>query len=212
MAQIDIFSPFRGKAEEHEDRLAWGFLVALKYAPALQVFFRDLIMRHVPQERWPSGEGWDPAAISAQTNEVGSEASVVVSVLLTDASLPDSVDVKKSDRAARYDGVVEYPDGLVFVIENKPRSSAVWQDQLSPSRDSFSGLSEEVDLYEQVVSIEWAEVLEGLLKYTSSPISSYPERTIAEDFLAFAEDCHSSLSPTGHLNSVAPAKKPSISG
>ena len=195
MAHVDIFSPFRRRSELHEDRLTWGLAVALKYAPELQRFLRDLVMSQIPSDRWRKDAGWDPAAISTQTAQVGADAAFVVSVLVSDASLTAPVNVGKADRVARYDGVVEYSDGLVLIIENKPRIGDVWTGQLSPSKDLFKDLPDDVELYECVVSLEWAEILEGILSYTGSPVASYPERSIAGDFLSFVKDLHPSLSP-----------------
>ena len=195
MAQVDIFSPFRRRTEHHEDRLTWGFLVALKYAPALQALLRDRVLRDIPRDRWSSRASWEPAAISTQTSILGSDGAFVVSVLVSDSSLSDPVDVTVSSRRARYDGVIEYPDGLVLILENKPRRENVWAGQLSPSRASLNGLSEDAELFERAISIEWAEMLEGVLEYTGSTIAPYAERTVAGDFLTFAEELHPALSP-----------------
>ena len=201
MSQVDIFSPFRRRSEQHEDRLTWGLMVALKYSPELQRFLRRLVLSRIPRERWPDLSGWDPAAVSTQTASVGAEAAFVVSVLISDVSLVGAVEVEKADRVARYDGVVEYPDGLVLIIENKPRSTDVWTGQLSPSSESFKDSPDDVELYEKAVSLEWAEILEGVLGYTGSLVAPYAERGIAGDFLSFVEELHPSLSPyrTFHL-------------
>ena len=195
MTNIDIFSPFARRADRHEDRLTWGFLVALKYSPELQRYLRDLVLKEIPPDRWPLTPSWEPAAIMTQTSRIGPSAAFVVSVLMSDDSLDEAIGVEKADRTARYDGVIEYPDGLVLVIENKPSRGNVWAGQLSPSRASFDAMSDEAVLYEKNVSIEWAEILEGLLVYTGSQVASYAERSVASDFLSFAESFHPSLSP-----------------
>lgn len=194
MAKVDVFSPFQKRSEDHEDRLTWGFMVALKYSSELQRFLRDLVLQRLPAGRWPTRGDWDPAVVSTQTARLGMDASFVVSVLLSDDSLAAPVEVQRADRTARYDGVVEYPDGLVLIIENKPRRSAVRAEQLSPSLDSLDAAGE-VELFEHAISLEWAEVLEGVLNYATSPVTAYPARSLAADFLAFVEDLHPTLSP-----------------
>ncbi|HOJ04082.1 MAG TPA: hypothetical protein PK916_08765 [Bacteroidota bacterium] len=82
-----------------------------------------------------------------------------------------------------------------MVIENKPRRSHVWITQLSPSRESFTDLADDVELFEQAVSIEWAEVLEGILNCSGSRVATYSARSLASDFLRFVEDLHPTLSP-----------------
>jgi len=192
MSEVDVFSPFRKRAEPHEDRLTWGLMVALKYVPELQRVLRDMVLHQLPAGRWPSDAGWEPAIVSTQTSRVGVDTSFVVSVFLSDASLATPIEVHKSERTARYDGVVQYPDGLTLVLENKPRRGGMWKEQLSPSRKD---LPSDVDLYGRAVSLEWADVLESFLKFTTSQVASFPARSLAEDFLAFAEDFHSALSP-----------------
>ncbi|MBT5320094.1 MAG: hypothetical protein HOL45_09335, partial [Chloroflexi bacterium] len=195
MAQADLFSPFRRRSEQHEDRLTWGLMVALKYSPELQRFLRGIVLRDVPNGRWSSSAGWDPAVMATQTSSIGTGAEFVVSVLISDTSLATAVEVERADRTARYDGVVEYPDGLVLIIENKPRAADVWEGQLSPSKDLFDRLPDDVELFERAVSLEWAEVLEGFLNYAGSTVAPFAEQNIAGDFLSFVEDLHPSLSP-----------------
>lgn len=193
MDQAGIFSPFRKRSEGHEDRLSWGLMVLLKYVPPLQRYFRDLVLRHIPPDRWPAGDDWEPAAVATQVTHLGNDGSFVVSVLLSDESLVMPVTVGLSERRARYDGAVWYRD-LTLHIENKPHRSDVRAEQLSPSARSF-GDPADIEVYKEVVALEWAEVLEGIRAYATSPLASYAERTLAEDFLAFVEDVHPALNP-----------------
>lgn len=194
MGQADVFSPFRRRDEGHEDRLTWGLMVTLKYIPELQRRLRDLVLNRLPPGRWTPEADWEPAAASTQTSRLGPGVAFVISVLLSDDSLPDPVGVQVAERTARYDGVLEYVDGLALIVENKPRRSNVWAAQLSPSLDSFDD-PEEVEIFERAISLEWAEILETVLNYTSSPLASYPERSLGNDFIAFVEDLHPGLSP-----------------
>lgn len=195
MGEVDIFTPFRRRTAEHEDRLTWSLLVALKYSPDLQRYFRDLVLGQLPQGRWKGDRGWEPAVISTQTGQIGEEASLIVSVLISDRSLPDTMEVEASDRRARYDGVIEFVDGLVLIVENKPSSANVWAAQLSPSVQSLSHLTDSPDIFERAVTLEWGDLLEGVLNFTGSRVASFPEREIASDFLAFVEELHPPLSP-----------------
>jgi len=195
MSEVDVFSPFQRRADGHEDRLTWGLLVALKYSPELQRFLRNLVLREIPEDRWPASFSWEPAAVSTQTGRIGSSAVFAVSVLLSDESLAAAIPVGKSDRTARYDAVVEYSDGLVLIIENKPSSGDVWPGQLSLGRHSFEGSGGDVEVFEHAISLEWADLLEGLLAYTGAQIASFAERSLASDFLKFAESFHPGLSP-----------------
>src|SRR5690606_3553932 len=128
MDHVGIFSPFRRRSEGHEDRLSWGLMILLKYVPAIQRYFRDLVLQRIPPDRWPAGDDWEPAAVATQVTYLGNDGSFVVSVLLSDESLVVPVTVGLSERRARYDGAVGYRD-LTLVIENKPRRSDVRAEQ-----------------------------------------------------------------------------------
>lgn len=195
MAEVDIYSPFRKRPEGHEDRLTWGFMVTLKYVPELQQLLRESVLRRLPTGKWPTSSGWEPAAVATQAHQLGTGASFVVSILLSDAFLGSPVEVQKSERGARYDGVVEYSDGLVLIIENKPHHTDVWPGQLSPGLASFGSNADAVEVFERAISLEWAEILEGILNYAGSEVASYSAKHLARDFLGFVEDLHPHLSP-----------------
>ena len=196
MEQVSLFSPF-GNTPEHEDRLTWAFLVALKYDPSLQTFLRDLVESRLPLEHWDHRYTWEPGRVSTQTSKIESSSCFLVSILLTDVRQEERIEVKWSDRGARYDGVVEYPDGLTLIIENKPSHGDVWKEQLSPSRRSFSSdvEVEDVKLYESAICLEWSDILEGVLRYIHSGIPPFGSREIARDFLSFVEELHPDLTP-----------------
>ena len=199
MEQVSLFSPF-GNTPEHEDRLTWAFLVVLKYDPSLQKFLRDLVESRLPPERRGSSHTWEPGLVSTQTSKIASPPRFLVSVLLTDVCpdvCPEEIKVEWSDRGVRYDGVVEYPNGLTLIIENKPSHGDVWKEQLSPSRKSLSSdvEVEDVELHESAICLEWSDILEGVLRYIHSGIPPFGSREIARDFLSFVEELHPELTP-----------------
>ncbi len=199
MERANLFNPFCTLPLEHENRLTWAFLVALKCDPLLQNFLRELV------ERNSSNQGcllksesirsiWEPARVSTQTKGIDSKTRRLVSVLLTDGGI-ESTKVGWSDRDAVYDGVIEYPNGLTFIVENKPSHGDVWQEQLSPSRSSYSGNFCDVCLHELAICLEWSEILEGVVKYVDSGTAAFSSREICRDFLSFVKKYHPSLTP-----------------
>ena len=195
MERVNLFNPFKRRPPEHEDSLTWSFLVALRLEPALQRLLRDLVLAKLPRDRFHGRHPWDPALVQTQTDRIGSDAEFIVSVLLSDEPLEQTVPVAWVDREARYDGVVQFSDGLVLVIENKPAREDVWEGQLSLSRDSLLVDPKDVDLYEVAVSVTWPEILEEMLLFAGSGIPSFAGRQIARDFLELVEDVHPSVSP-----------------
>ena len=197
MARANLLNPF-GSLPEYENRLTWAFLVAIKYDPLLQNFLRELVESRLPLELRQSSSTWEPACVSTQTSGITSSTSRLVSVLLTDTSIQE-VKVNWSERQAVYDGVIEYPNGLTVIIENKLSHGNVWEEQLSPSRNSFSGDVDDVMLHDSAICLEWSEVLEGVLKYADSGIAPFSSREIARDFLSFVEEVHPELTPYRNL-------------
>ena len=195
MNRSNLFNPFDSRSIEHEDRLTWAFLVALKYDPALQDFLRELVESQLPPELREYSNTWEPANVSTQTKWIESSTIPLVSVLLTDVSIQERIKVKWSDREPRYDGVIEYPSRMTLIIENKLYHGNVWREQLSPSRDSFSGDINDDTLHGSAICLEWSEVLEGVLKYADADIAPFSSREIARDFLSFVEEVHPGLTP-----------------
>ncbi len=193
MARANLLNPF-GSLPEYENRLTWAFLVALKYDPLLQNFLRELVESRLPPKLREYSNTWETACVSTQTSGITSSTNRLVSVLLTDTSIQE-VKVNWSERQAVYDGVIEYPNGLTLIIENKLSHGNVWEEQLSPSRNSFSGDVDDGMLHDSAICLEWSEVLEGILKYANSSIAPFSSREIARDFLSFVEKFHSGLTP-----------------
>ena len=195
MNRSNLFNPFDSRSTQNEDRLTWAFIVALKYDPSLQNFLRELVESRLPPEFRKHGNTWEPANVSTQIKWIESTTNLLVSVLLTDACIEKEIRVEWSDRDPRYDGVIEYPNGLTLIVENKPSHGDVWEEQLSPSRASFSGDIDDVYLYSSAICLEWSEVLEGVLRYADSDIPPFSSREIARDFLSFVEEVHPALTP-----------------
>ena len=195
MNRSNLFNPFDSRSRQSEDRLTWAFVVGLKYDPSLQSLLRELVESRLPPELRKYGNTWEPANVSTQTKWIKSTTNLLVSVLLTDARIQEEIRVEWSDREPRYDGVIEYPNGLTLIVENKPSHGNVWEEQLSPSRASFSGEIDDVYLYSSAICLEWSEILEGVLRYADSGIAPFSSREIARDFLSFVEEVHPALTP-----------------
>ena len=172
MAQINLLNPFSTLPPQHENRLTWAFLVALKYDPLLQNYLRELVESKLPRDAREHSNFWERASVSTQTKWINSSTNRLISILLTDEAIQD-LQVEWSDRDAVYDGVIEFPDGLTLIVENKPSHGNVWAQQLSPSRSSFSGNIDDCTLHGSAICLEWSEVLEGVLNYVESGIAPF---------------------------------------
>ena len=170
--------------------------MVLKCDPSLQNFLRELVESRLPPELRKHGNTWETANVSTQTTWIESSTIPLVSILLTDAPIQKEIRVQWSDRPdPRYDGVIEYPNCMTLIIENKPNHCDVWEDQLSPNRDSFAYEIDDDTLHGSAVCLEWPEVLEGVLNYVNSDIAPFSSREIVRDFLSFVEEYHPKLTP-----------------
>ena len=197
MDRLNLFNPFDNLPRHFEDRLTRAFLVVLKCDPFLQNFLRELVESRLPPELRKHGNTWETANVSTQTTWIESSTIPLVSILLTDTCIKKEIRVQWSDcpDPRRYDGVIEYPNCMTLIIENKPNHKNVNEDQLSPNRGSFKYEIDDDTLHGSAVCLEWSEVLEGVLKYVDSDLAFFGSREIARDFLSFVEENHPKLTP-----------------
>ena len=203
MDRVNLFNPFESKPPKHEDRLTWAFLVTLKYNPPLQTFLRDMVLSEIEGSELPSEirevvNNWEPANISTQKKhiQIKSAPKLIISVLLTDDPIIEEIKVEWSDRNPKYDGIIEYPTGLILIIEDKPRHGDAWQEQLSPNITSFPTVDKDKTLlYNRAICLEWSKVLEGVLRFMNSKLAPFGSSEIASYFLRFVEDIHPNLTP-----------------
>ena len=105
------------------------------------------------------------------------DTNYLLSVLITDEQLK-TVDsnVKPSKRNARYDGVITFGKSLTIIIENKPRSSNVWFDQLNPSRQN---LADYMVVYDHPIGFE-SENSEHYLQFWKDNVDKIRQQKRAE--------------------------------
>ena len=193
MNRVNLFNPF--SSPKYENRLTWAFLVFFRYDSFLQNFLRELIESRLPPELRHYNNTWEPVNVSTQTKWIESSTSPFVSVLLTDSLIQETIRVEWSDRDPIYDGIIEYPDRLTLIIENKLAHGDVWREQLSPNRNSLRGDINDIRLHDSAVCLEWSEVLEWVFNYADSDRACFCTRGIARDFLSFMENVHPELTP-----------------
>ena len=89
MARANRLKPFSSLPPQHENRLTWAFLVALKYDPLLQNLLRELVESKLPPEAREHRNFWEPTRVLTQTKEIDPSTSRLVSILLTDEAIQD---------------------------------------------------------------------------------------------------------------------------
>ena len=71
--------------------------------------------------------------IETQKNSISQTAGRLISVVMTDEDWKPELDVVASDRGARYDGILSFDPLWIIVIENKPSSQNIWEEQVHPN-------------------------------------------------------------------------------
>lgn len=207
MNHLNYFEPYQSKNARHEDNLTRAFLVVLRHSISALMLFYDqavkscLAIRAQKQKSFslPFFSELDYKNLSYHTQKSDiSEiiGSSVLSVLITDENFEVKNDVQLSTRGARYDGVISFGDQLSLIIENKPKSFNVWEEQLSPN---LKGLEDKVELIPVPAIIPWSEIIKNLNSLTASDQVSSSEKTIITDFLDFVDNHFPFLNPYDNL-------------
>jgi len=201
---MNAFVPFTKNNEHHEDHLTRGFLLLLKYSPAVFYSFYDYVQQEYSKLELGANPKPEMANLFTQdldyqieTQKGCREASGylnpnLLSILITDEALEIEKEVGSSNRQAVYDGIVKLEPDWTFIIENKPDHDKVWEDQLSPGKF----LSEEINekeryLVRKPVVLQWREIFNRLNYIKCSDI----ERLFIKDFQDFIFRTYPTLFP-----------------
>lgn len=201
MERLNFFNPFKDKEVTHEDVLTRNFLILLKNVPAAQVAFFELIRETMP------GIGLESIAlgklsVSEVYTQVASGGRLdaiqdhsILSVYISDDKFETEHKVSKSDRNARYDGVIVCEPSWMFIIENKPYVGNAWENQLNPNKDDVSGNT----LIEQPCCLSWRDIIDTLSAVLEHNVVNDLEKTIIDDFMEYINEAYSWLNPYSRL-------------
>ena len=182
----------------HENNLTRAYLVLLKHSShAFFTFFEYCRSKHTPSTKEKSislidylDQGWE---IETQKTNPKINTNYLLSVLITDTNLKSNdISIKSTERNAIYDGIITFGNNLTIVIENKPRSSNVWFEQLNPSRQN---LAEDTIVYSNPAILEWKEIIKQLGYLLSIVTLSGYEKIMIDDFLSFIDETFPYLNP-----------------
>lgn len=203
MSHLNYFEPYQSKTSSHEDQLTRAYLVVLRYSSSAFLMFYDYVRRIVLEtanEKKISLE--DIPAISALTlnkalfqTQVRSlkdviESGLLISILVTDEKITMRNEVAGREREACYDGVISIGD-TTLVIENKPRSHNVWEEQLSPNIKDIKGLT----VLKVAAVLEWKQIITGLNELNKMESIGGAEELLIDDFLQFVDRNFTYLNP-----------------
>lgn len=166
MERLNYFNPYQSKGAWHEDQLTRAFLVAVRIVPLALSVLLDLIREQqiARASELPIPSTTELLAneieIQTQKNSIPQTTGRLVSVMMTDETWIPERDVVASDRGARYDGIVSFEPHWIIVIENKPSSHNIWEEQVHPSLPE----AHELEIDKIAVVLRWRNVVERLTR------------------------------------------------
>ncbi len=204
MTHINYFEPYTSKSAHHEDQLTRAFMVVLRYVPSALLIFYDCVVNDITKKAIEKNKTIEIPSISEidlsnlnfeiQTQNIIEEfkTNKLISVLITDKTFDMQKSVSKSERTARYDGVIYFSSDVAIIIENKPSHHNVWEEQLSPSVKS---VPEEIEIVPIPAIIEWKTIIKNLSSLMKNNLVGRTEREVIDDFLNFVDKGFPLLNP-----------------
>ena len=201
MDRLNFFNPYKDKDNTHEDVLTRNFLILVKHIHAVQTAFFETIRNKMPSIGLES-----IAAGELSVNEVHTQISSgnylsgevgrrLLSIIISDDELVTEHPVQKSDRKARYDGVILCDPSWLFIIENKPSVGNIWEGQLDPNNEDANGNI----IIQEPCCLSWRETISMLTDVMERNTSSDIEREMIGDFLEYINENYSGLNPYRRL-------------
>ena len=197
---MNIFIPYEKNNEHHEDHLTRGFLLLLKYSPAVFYMFYNYTSEQYNDDKIFLNNIYNEELTYELTTQIGCEKAInyansnILSILITDETenLKFSSDVHRSERTAIYDGIVSINDNWTFIIENKPFSGNVWEEQLSVGQKLGEYIKEnKLNLISKPVILTWREIFKRLANLECSNL----EKLLINDFLDFVFNNYPEMFP-----------------
>lgn len=210
MSHLNYFEPFKSKKPWHEDQLTRAFLVVLRYSPLTLFLFYNLIEKSLSEiskkkniaASLPSMSEIDLKNVSFDTqlkNLDNIETNFVLSILITDEKFEPKNKIKESIRGAVYDGIITFSNDITFIIENKPKSYNVWEEQLDPNLSSIKN-KDDIILIGIPAIVEWKDIIRDINSILNLESVSGSEKSILNDFIDFVNSNFSFLNPYDRLS------------
>lgn len=198
MSHLNYFIRYDKGINHHEDHLTRAFLVLLRFSNSVLTQFNEHIKTQLSNEFSELFFKLNIEDVNFETQKKKlPQAYNYISILLTNQTITVKNKIKKIDRKAVYDGIINFGGDLVLFIENKPLNSKVWENQLCPA---FNDIPRGSRLFNKPVIIEWKEIINILHNINNSKFSNYYEKTIINDFFEFVNINFDYLNPFNSLD------------
>lgn len=194
---LSFFTAMTEAEVRHENQLTRALLVVLRLSPVAHMAWLRLVAPTESLHALPTADFRTqrarPVEAAERPGEDESAAIRGVSVLLTPDEPPAQGAVSASERAQILDGIIQYGDELVTVIENKI-AFGVLTDQ--PNRINMHGQAIE---FGKVSTLRWQVLLEVLADLVGRDLVAGAERLVLMDFLDLVENYFPQVGPFSNL-------------
>lgn len=188
---------FKAYSADNENQLTRAFLILLRLIPLVQMIFiegvRDQLIQKKAENIIPAltDPGTAIEEVQTQTGHILPGYGILISVIISDEGFNQEHTTIISDRAAIYDGVIYYKPGWVIIVENKPRSYNIWEEQLNPGK----AIGEQIIIEPKYIDLKWRDIIAKLVALTTKNMLNGTEKALVEDFLSFIWDRFIYLNP-----------------
>ncbi len=200
MNHLNIFNPYKNKANYHEDELTRSFLILFKNIPLVQAAFIEMVREEMLSQKceWVIPTLFNPSSLVETVETQITEKHELfqlamgrrlVSIVISDDKLYKQTQVENSDRSARYDGVILYQPSWILVIENKPLVENIWLGQLNPN------VSDEIEIEKNPVALSWRSIINALSSLIEKNIVQGLDYVLIDNFLEYVDNEYPQLNP-----------------
>jgi len=193
---LNFFSPYENAAAWHENQLTRALLVVLRYSPMAHQAWLCLVApeKHLHDLSKADFATQRRRVLGTDTEVPEGEVVPGISVWLAPDAAQDSAPIKDSDRQQVLDGIVNYGNDLVVVIENKIGWGGVTEQ---PHQINLHGSP--VRFEEKPRSVKWQQLLEVLSDLVDRDLVSGAERLLISDFYDLVEERFPQIGPYSTL-------------
>lgn len=195
---LNFFAPYDSLPAGHENQLTRALLVVLQYCPLVHSRWLSLVDDQLRFERLPEAQFRTQQARPATAGDDSEAVIRGISVFLTPDLTVKTAPVAPSTRLQILDGIIQYGDDLVVVIENK-----IFAGSLSDQPAAINTYGARIEFDSKVVHIAWQMLLEMLSDISARNLVAGAERRILDDFLDFSEAYFPHVGPFSTLRRAA---------
>jgi hypothetical protein len=193
---LNFFIPYDRAPAWHENQLTRALLVVLRYSPMAQQAWLQLVAPEKPLHTLSKAIFATQRQRVLDTNAEITDSEVVhgISVYLTPDAAQDMPSIAASDRQQVLDGIINYGNDLVIVIENK---TEVGVPPVQPCHINLHGTSIVFDRKPRLV--RWQELLGVLIDLVERDLVTGAERMLFSDFFDLVEKHFPRIGPYSTL-------------